>query len=168
MGNNMQKNEKWDFFDHINIRGQLSLSDSSYFYDLPLIFDLNPGMYKIEFLYDTLDDQRYIARARVSLSDERQSLGNQLGILVVDFGQVGVCDRESMESAFDALGDNGMSIYFDQLNITTLTGRVELPSGVKMCIFRPSFGDGNYPVYELLGRNGENTGVEIDFLCDMM
>jgi hypothetical protein len=62
----------------------------------------------------------------------------------VDFGQIGICDRDAVQRAFDTLGDEGMSIYHDQLNTTDFFGWVKLPGPAITAIVRP-FGDGTYP-----------------------
>jgi len=153
----------WELIGQLEILGRISISDSSYFYDQPVIVPLDPGRYSVSVSYGIQAGHRYIARARVTTSEEEQlKTGNKVGFVGVDFGQIGICDRDSVETAFDILGDSRMPEYFAQLNIADLFGTVKLPKEIKMFIFRPGFGDGNYPIYEILGSEGRSRGVEID------
>lgn len=158
----------WEMIGQIEIRGRISISDSSYFYDQPVVIELESGKYSVSVSYAVSDGHKHIARARVATSEGLLKLGNEIGVVGIDFGQIAICDRAAVEAAFDVLGDRGMPEYFVQLNITDLTGKVRLPGDVIMFIFRPGFGDGNYPVYELLGLNGERSGLEIDCLKDII
>jgi hypothetical protein len=157
----------WEIIGQLEIQGKISISDSNYFYDQPVVVPLEAGRYSVSVFYGTQEGHRYIARARVAISEGPLKLGDEVGIVGVDFGQLGVCDRDSVETAFDILGDSRMPEYFDQLNTTDLIGTVKLPEEVKMLIFRPGFGDGSYPVYEILGSNGRRRGLEIDCLKDV-
>jgi hypothetical protein len=154
----------WEVIGHLETQGRISISDSSFFYDQPVVVSVEPGKYSVSVLYETRKGHRHIARARVATSEEPVKLGTVVGIVGVEFGQVGVCDRELVESAFDVLGDSRMPEYFNQLNTTELIGIIKLPEEVKMYIFRPGFGDGRYPVYEILASNGKRRGLEIDCL----
>jgi len=151
----------WECIGSIEIRGRLSLSDTSYFYDDPVILDVDPGVYRINAVFGDFQGFRHLMAIRV-INAEDVLLGGVVGNIGVDFGQIGICDRSAVEAAFDVLGDAGMGEYFDQLNTTELIGIVGLPLGVAMYIFRPGFGDGDYPVIELFDLNGKRSGVQID------
>ena len=152
----------WVEIGKIETTGCLSLSDTSYFYDQPVIVDIDPGIYSVAVSFVKIDGHLHIARAKVATSAVDSKLGREIGAIGVDFGQIGVCDRSFVEAAFDALGDDGMPEYFDQLGITELNGVVSLKNVRAMFIFKPGFGDGSYPVYELIGPNGVRRGVEVD------
>ena len=144
------------------IGGRLSVSDTSYFYDAPVLLPVQPGKYSVMVRYGTSEGVKYVSALRVARGDNLVR-GSRMGDVLVDFAQVGVCDRDAVEKAFDSLGDTGMRIYYDQLQTTDLVKTVTLPGNVEMIIARSGFGDGNYPVY-LLGASPQvPAGIEIDF-----
>jgi len=110
----------------------------------------------------SIDGHEHAMAIRAVRSDKPTVRGRVVGQVSVGFGQLGICDREEVEKAFDALGDAAMTTYFDQLNSTDLTGWITLPGGIRMAMVRPGFGDGSYPVFELQDVNGRAAGIEID------
>jgi hypothetical protein len=127
-----------------------------------VLLSLQPGEYTVMVRYETDEGVRYVRGLRVARG-ENLVRGARVGDLVVDFAQVGVCDRDAMEQAFDGLGDSGMHSYYDQLQTTDLATILVLPNDAKMFIVRSGCGDGNYRVY-LLGASSQlPAGIEIDF-----
>lgn len=153
---------KWEPLGTLKIRGRLSVADTSYFFDKPLILDLVPGDYQVSARYVLPTGHKHIAGLRVGTAEVALTRGTEIGKVSVDFGQLGVCDRDATEAAFDSLGDEGMPRYYDQLNTTALVEWVHLPGPVNMLVVRPGFGDGAYPVRELLRPDGGRGGIEID------
>ena len=74
---------------------------------------------------------KYVSGMRVVRGDNLVR-GARVGEVLVDFAQVGVCDRHAAEQAFDRLGDAGMQFYHDQLQTTDLVKVVTLPNDVEM------------------------------------
>jgi len=140
----------------------MSVSDTSFFYDEPIILPVARGGYALSVRKVTFDGHEHAMAIRAVRSDKPTARGRVVGEVSVGFGQVGICDRDEVEKAFDALGDAGMSTYFDQLNSTDLTGWITLPGSVKMAMVRPGFGDGTYPIFELQDADGDAAGIEID------
>ena len=137
-------------------------SNTSYFYDEPVLLSVAPGHYSVTVRYGSTDGTKYVSAMRVARGSDLVR-ASRLGDVVVDFGQIGVCDRAAVEKAFDVLGDAGMSTYHDQLQTTELVKAVALPNDAEMFIARSGFGDGLYPVY-LLGTSDQTpAGIEIDF-----
>ncbi|HVV50846.1 MAG TPA: hypothetical protein VHO06_14365 [Polyangia bacterium] len=153
----------WTLVGDIDIRRCLSVSDTSYFYDEPIMLPMAAGTYTICVHNADVEGNRHVMAIKVTCSSEGSNRGRRLGEVIVDFGQLGICDRDAVEKAFEVLGDLGMSTYFDQLQTATgLTGWIVLPGAVRMAMIRPGFGDGRYPVFELLDGTGNAVGVEIE------
>ena len=146
----------------MSIGGRLSVSDTSYFYDEPVLLSVLPGEYSVMIRYGTSEGAKYVSSLRVARGNDLVR-GSRLEDLVVDFGQIGVGDRDAIEKAFDALGDAGMQAYYVQLQTTELVKTVDLPNNAKMLVTRSGFGDGLYPVYILGASSQMPAGVEIDF-----
>lgn len=146
----------------IEIVSHISVSDTSYFYDEAIIVDVRPGQYQVDVAYSFPEGHQHVASVRVIRRECTEwHRGKKLGLLVVDFGQVGICDRDAVEKAFDGLGDTQMSRYYDQLNSTDLTLVVRLPGQIEMIVVRPGYGDGSYPIYGIVDGAGALVGVEI-------
>jgi hypothetical protein len=152
----------WETVGTVPIGGRLSVSDTSYFYDEPVLLSLLPGHYSVMIRYGSNDGAKYVSAMRVARGTDLVR-GSRLDDVVIDFGQVGVCDRDAVEKAFDVLGDAGMSNYHDQLQTNDLVKTVILPNKAEMFIVRSGFGDGLYPVYLLGASDQIPAGIEIDF-----
>lgn len=152
----------WEIVGKLEVGGRLSLSDASYFYDDPLVITLGADEYTISIRRLSSGDHEHVARIRIASSGESFSLGGEIGNVAVDFAQIGICDRNAIEVAFEALGDAGMLTFFEKLNVTDLVHTVQLPGSAKMFVVRPGFGDGTYPVLELLSVDRRRVGVEIE------
>lgn len=164
MASNMEQNTNWTSIGELDIAsGQLSISDTSYFYDSPVVVTLEPGSYTVHVEVARLSGEAYVRTVRIERGGSTRR-GTYIGNVEVDFGQIGVCDRAVTEHAFEQLGDDKMHLYFDQLNTTELFGSLTLPGGTTITFFRPGFGDGVYRLYEVLDVHGGLSGVEIDCL----
>lgn len=153
----------WKAIDTIAVHGRLSISDTSYFWDAPLIVNVQAGNYRLAVRVELEAGHRHVAAARVTAAQD-VSRGNKLGDVLVDFGQLGFCDRDAIERAFESLD---MDVYYDQLNTEELTGRALLPGSDKILYVRTGFGSGSYSVYELLKPDGTRAGIEVNFTEDM-
>lgn len=159
----------WEKVADIEIRSRISVSDTSYFFDTPVLVPVPGGFYSVSVCYHTCENFRHIGSLRMLMAGATVSKrGNMIGTVVVDFGQIGICDRDTVESAFDVLGDGGMHQYYDQLNTTDLLGWVCLPKSARMLTIRPGFGDGSYSVWALTGMHGATEGIEISFMQDLV
>jgi len=157
-----RKPSGWETIGTVSIGGRLSVSDTSYFYDEPVLLSVPAGRYSVMVRYGSNEGGKYISALRVARGDDFVR-GARLDDLLVDFGQIGVCDRDAVERAFDILGDAGMPTYYEQLQTTELVKTVNLPNDVEMFIARSGFGDGLYPVYLLGSSDQMPAGIEIDF-----
>jgi hypothetical protein len=158
----MKIDQKWESLGKLDIAGRLSISDTSYFYDEPIIVPVGNGTYEVSVQYGIENGSSYVELVRVAAIGKQCSRSEAIGSLIIDFGQLGICDRDAVEHAFDALGDERMPEYFDQLNTSEPVGWISLPSGERMFIARPGFGDGAYPVYKLMTSDGIAAGIEVE------
>ena len=155
----------WEESGQLELRRRLSISDTSYFYDEPLIVPVTPGNYVVSAAYGETDGIRHVRCFRVMLCGvELRSRRPGLGEVIVDFGQVGICDRDAAEAAFESLGEHGMDDYHRQLDYTDLSKWVHLPGPTLMWSARPAYGDGVYPAYDLRDQNSKRIGVEVSFV----
>lgn len=160
----MNTASQWESLGTISIDSRISISDTSYFYDESLIVPSDSGDYVISVQYAMEDGHKHVAGLRVQKASTAPIRGRLLGSVPIDFGQIGICDRDAAERAFDALGDERLPEYQDQLNTTDLVAWIVVHAEVRMLIARPGFGDGMYPVYELIALDGKSAGIEIDCL----
>ena len=60
---------RWEIIGQLETQGRISISDSSYFYDQPIVVLLEPGKYSVSVFYSFQEGRRHIARApRISPS----------------------------------------------------------------------------------------------------
>lgn len=154
--------------------GRLSISDSSFFFDFPLIVDSPPGAYFVEAVeaqdsgHDLIERVRLVGPAGArepaagALSDH-PSRGDHLGYVSVQFAQLGLCDRTQAEAAFASLDEDGLNTFTSQMSLSTLTGVARFPNGTAMFLVKPGFGDLDSAAFELL-RDGQRCGVELVFV----
>ena len=116
----MTREDPWKPVGEVDIASRLSISDSSYFYDEPLIVPVASGRYRMS-RYLVESGHKHVAGIRAMTMAGQVIRGNAIGRVPVDFGQVGLCDRDAVEHAFDKLGEARMSDYFEQLNTPDLT-----------------------------------------------
>lgn len=138
------------------------MSDTSYFYDEPVVLSVPAGEYSVMVRYGIREGTKYVSSLRVARGDGLIR-GTLLSRVLVDFGQIGVCDRDAVETAFDILGDAGMQNYYEQLQTTDLVKIISLPNNIEMFVAHSGFGDGHYPVYLLGATDHVPAGIEIDF-----
>jgi hypothetical protein len=153
---------EWKVIDAIDVQARLSISDTSYIFDVPVIVDVPSGHYHVSVRFVRKDGETRVAATRVALSTD-VSRGAKVGDVIIDFAQLGVCDRDAFERVVESLTDEDMPTYFNQLQTLDDTGKAELP-GAKVVFTKTGYGDGEYPVYELRNTGGERAGVEIDFM----
>jgi hypothetical protein len=155
----------WRHVCDLTTGGVLSVSDSSFFYDAPVLPVVNPGMYGVYANVALFQSHPHIIAVKVVTSMSPAMVrGRKWGDVTVDFAQIAICDRADAEAAFDALGDGRMDEYYDKLDNTELYTTITVSETMcDMAIVRTGFGDGAYPVYELRDSEGETSGIEIEF-----
>jgi hypothetical protein len=151
----------WKDVGKIPIARLASISDTSYFFDEALIIPLQRGDYLASVRTSQTHGGGRVIGVRLAGFAGPLSRGRQMGTVLVDFGQIGICDRQAVQSGFASLGDEGMPRYYAQLNTTEPVTWVRLPSAVEMLVVRPASGDGVFPVWEIVGPGGLRAGFEI-------
>lgn len=145
--------------------GRLSLSDSSFFWESPLIVDVRPGTYAVEVQTGAHAGVSIAERLRLSLAGTRSlARGRLAGHVDLQFAQLGLCDRDTFEHAIAAADEEGWLAFTEQFAITSLTGIARLAESVEMVLVKPGFGDLDPAVYELV-EGGACCGVEAAFLA---
>jgi hypothetical protein len=142
----------------LSVGSRVSASDTAFFYDFPVIVDVEPGEYVVEAV--CAEGQRVVSASAVRKATTGAKRGRARGSIAVEFGQVGICDRDTFDHALKALNDPMLDGYFSQLNVDT--PGVARVNGATMVFFRPLPGDGEFYVYELIDSEGRCCGIEID------
>ena len=154
--------ETWVDVCKVPINGRLSISDSMYFFDYPVIVSLPHAIYSVSVRYQGDDAARIVAAVRVS-QDHSVRRAREIGQVMVDFARIAICDRDRAEAEFEKLGNDGMSVYFDALDSTEHAYLITLPQGTVIAITGTGPGDGEYPVYMLASNDSLAAGIEVVF-----
>jgi hypothetical protein len=147
------------------VSGKLRVSDPMFFGDLPPspTFDVECGAYRVMAKTMTYPGDRRVSRLRATLT-EPSTFGPRLDDVGVDFAQVGVFDPVIWQEAGEKM-ENALSEIVDDLCAIREFGVVQLGTDERaiMPLARSGFGDGGYPIHELL-LDGKRVGVEIVFI----
>ena len=126
--------------------------------------EVSPGTYQVQARVMDWADDRRVSRLRVtSCQDVR--LGGQVGSVGVDSAQVGVVDWDAAQRASEGLDAEGEQEVISGLDAPTLGGVAcwSRAEGVFMPWVSSGFGDGNFPIYELL-TGDIRVGAEVVFI----
>jgi hypothetical protein len=127
------------------------------------IISLRPGLYNMLVKTVVYGDDVRIARIQVVTGSDKLNLGGKIDETGTDSATVGVYDfktlspfseesREAVKNAFQSASSQNHYII-----------EVGGASGGRMAIVHSGFGDGTFPVYELL-TNSERAGFEVVFI----
>jgi hypothetical protein len=158
----------WIKFAQLSIvSGKLAVSDPMFFRDLPPppTFDMPCSVYEVAAKIMTYPDDRRVSRLRAAL-DERATMGSPLARVGVDFAQVGVFDPVVLDSAAEKMDNSEGEDMLTALDAITEYGVVHLGKDpvATMPTVVSGFGDGSYPIYELVRDEGRRAGVEVIFI----
>lgn len=158
----MTISSEWSAVARLRIdSGRLSLTDTAYYFEDPLVVDVMPDEYEVAVRTGRDRGHAFVAGIRV-LRGEAADRGGKIGSVEVEFGQIGICDRRAMDDVFDALGLDRVDEYNKLLDTLELATEIRVPGDVPMVIVRPQSGGGDYVVRELLTAQGLRCGIEID------
>jgi hypothetical protein len=157
----------WVFFAELLVHsGTLRVSDPIFFRDLPPspAFEVERGTYRALVKVMTYSDKRRVSRLRVIRGDSC-SLGAHLADVGVDFGQVGIFDPALLEAAAEKVDELGPTDMLPDLNSIEEYGvaRIEGAEDAVMAVACSGFGDGGYPIHELVSA-GRRVGLEVVFI----
>jgi hypothetical protein len=166
---NLPKGDESDWIEFAAlsiISGKLRVSDPMFFGDLlaSRTFDVECGTYRVMAKIMTYPGDRRVSRMRAILR-EPSSFGSRLDDVGVDFAQVAVFDPVVLDQAAKKMDEAEGEKWVAALNAVQEYGIVRLGSDKQaiMPVATSGFGDGGYPIHELL-LDGKRVGVEVVFI----
>lgn len=133
--------------------------------DSPVV-DLPPGRYRAECRGVAYGCGRWVSRLRAVREGCDGLLGAVVGEAWADVANIGLADLEPFAVYSAALleAEAGAPIFRRLESITTV-GMLHLdpPGGAWMPLVESGWGDGTFPVFELVDR-GERVGLEVEFI----
>lgn len=132
-----------------------------------LVVELLPGVYSVDAKVAEYGIDRRVGRLRVSRGVDEYIYGRLLGRTWTDCGRTTVCDIEVIK---DAWGDDDESAYAriaDTVEGASPFGVaiLDAPRGAVLPFAESGFGDGEYPVRELVTTaGGHRIGIEVMFI----
>ncbi len=151
----MHKRQHFDDVDVVS--GNLSLSDTSLFFDRPFVLPVVPGRYRVAVvasLDDPSDSAVDILRDGEGPVRPGRIYRRELSI---EFGQLGICDRVIAAALFP------IERYHDLLDgVARPRGTVRLETGEVMLVTFPRVGNARFNVVALERADGTCVGAEVD------
>ncbi len=130
------------------------------------VVHLPPGTYVSEVRCMQWGKYSHVSRLRVFLKGNHVQLGKKIGGVNTDTGAIGVCDVDVFGAAWRNYpgGDAGSEVE-DHVTGEEKYGVFALDKQHRavMAFARAGFGEGGYPVYELVSGS-KRVGIEIDFI----
>lgn len=137
--------------------------------DSPVI-DLPPGRYRAECQGVAYGASRWVSRLRAVREGGEGERGAEIGEAWADAANIGLADVEpfSVFSAALLAAEWDDPIYrpFNSGNTVRML-HLDPPGGAWMPLVQSGWGDGTFPVYELVD-GGERVGVEVEFIRHAM
>jgi hypothetical protein len=150
--------------------GKLIVGDVQFVPNLDdsLLVDLPSGTYSVQRKLVTYGQDTRVAALRVILLDATGDREGQIGSTWTDTATMGVSDYSAATGALSALGQD----EFHDRVLSAVHQATGEPVGVvtwvrdhaEMPFAASGFGDGLYPVYELV-TDGDRVGVEVEFIA---
>jgi hypothetical protein len=169
-GDPVPEERPWESLGQIQLNsGKLLIEDAAFSPSLEdgLIVELAPGTYDVERKLVVYGNDARNAGLRVFPRGQTTSRGAQIGETWTDTGELGVSDFDRARSTLEALGDDAFydqySKILDQADPGTGSGIVRHENAPLLFFVSSGFGDGTYPVYELVSQD-TRSGVEIEFI----
>ncbi|HXL25990.1 MAG TPA: hypothetical protein VN952_04880 [Chthoniobacterales bacterium] len=168
---NLPKGDESDWIEFAAlpiISGKLRVSDPMFFRDSPPspTFEVECGTYRVmaKLITYPKESGRRVSRLRAILH-EPSFFGSRLDDVGVDFAQVGVFDPIILDEAGEKMDNAQGEKMVADLGAIQDFGIVQFGSDERaiMPLASSGFGDGNYPIHELL-FDGKRVGVEVVFI----
>jgi hypothetical protein len=148
------------------ISGKLRVSDPMFFRDLPPspTFDVGCGTYRVMAKTMNYPSEKRVSRLR-AISKEPSTFGPRLDDVAVDFAQVGIFDPVILDEAGEKMDNAAAEKMVADLGDIQEFGIIQLGDDeqVIMPVAVSGFGDGGYPIHELL-LDGKRVGLEVVFI----
>jgi hypothetical protein len=131
-----------------------------------VVIQASPGEYLAETKVMIFGTDRRISRLRVHHKHSNGIIGSELGKSSADTGQIGICDLEVFRKAWGTDDDAAHAKIEDAVQDSDF-GVVVLNKreGAVMPFVQSGFGDGIFPVFELL-EGGSRVGFEVEFIAE--
>lgn len=137
----------------------------TFYYSPDPLVDLPPGHYGVAARCMQWGGGRRVSRLRVLLEGRRGQRGAEIEAVSIDTSKCGVCDPEVFSAAWRAYPGDAVNEVESHVTSGEIYGAFALgeQDGAVMAFARSGFGDGGYPIYELISRS-QRVGVEIVFI----
>jgi len=130
-----------------------------------LLVELPKGVYSLLIKAMRYANQKRISRLRVVLPVKHPVLGKLLGYTRTDVAMTGICDCEAFTKLADTVDIEELwdirQPVFDIDSCGTVILKKDLE--VRMPVVASGFGDGEYPVHELLSKSAR-IGTEVEYI----
>ncbi|HXR03384.1 MAG TPA: hypothetical protein VN836_01600 [Verrucomicrobiae bacterium] len=158
----------WLEFCDLTVRGsKVQVVDASYVPDERegCMVTLAPGSYHVEVKATAYGGDVRISRLRLVRHGVSPSIGAVLGETGTDTANIGVCDHEVFARAWGGDNDASWEIISPAIEEADTHGIAVLDetAGAVMPFVRSGFGDGTFPVHELVA-DGSRAGFEVVFI----
>ncbi len=162
------KESEWLDFCDLNLKGNsLLIIDASF---TPrandgLLVELSPGAYLVQAKAMNYISDKRISRLRVFAKGAEPYIGQEIGTTWTDTAQMGICDHQVFLQSWGDDDDASYAVICPTLQDSWTHGIAVLDATTEaiMPFVSSGFGDGEFPVYELL-QNGHRVGVEVEFI----
>lgn len=132
-----------------------------------ILVDLPSGRYNVSARVLDYGADKRVSRLRVAREGASVRLGDLLGTTWTDTAKTGVCDYHAYLDAWGADNEAAWTIVGPTLENAGTHGIAVLDEarGAVLPFVSSGFGDGEFPVYELLDEaSGARVGVQIEFM----
>ena len=130
--------------------------------NLALTLDLAPGDYQLWVKGIDYGFERRLSRMRCCSDADDLELGGKIGDVGTDSAMLGLCDLGSLLRSCGGDRAEIGRLVSERVFEVGWVGLVRLEN-VSFPVFHAGFGDGVFPVYELLSK-GRRAGTEIEFI----
>ena len=160
---------KWNEVTRIEVKGNLLIIKDAMILLSNIVaepewpsINCEPGEYIMEI---NVPEPFYAHRVRIIKTDSNPNIGNEIGMVSVDNGFIGIIDYEFFQTAvgndFESYEEWTMTELDDELTLN-FSGEVMF-NQEKLVYVKSGDGDGVYPVYELV-EDSKQVGLECVFI----
>ena len=158
----------WLEFCQFSLHGKTVLIVDAQFVpssDDGLLVDLSPGNYRVYAKGVNYGGDRRVARLRVVKDGAVPRLGKEVGKTWTDTAKTGFCDFEVFSEAWGSDDDASYEIIEPFFESDHGIAVFDASRGAVMPFVPSGFGDGEFPVFELL-HDDQRIGFEIEFIAE--
>jgi hypothetical protein len=147
--------------------GKVHVVDTGYVTDEieGCMVSVRPGRYEIKVKAMVYGNEVRIARLRAVTETDKPALGEKIDETGTDSATIGVCDFPTFSQLFGKNKEAAIEAFKSMMHPTRPHSIVELSNapGGSTAAVHSGFGDGTFPVYELL-HHSERAGFEVVFI----